>query len=294
MLLLPKFEYHEPQNIDDACLLLHQLKPDGKIIAGGTDVLVNLKTGKITPKALISIARLSGLSGIEQQGSKIWIGSQTIVSDLAENKLIRNKYPILSKAASTLGSPLIRNRATIGGNIVTARPAADLIPPLIALGATFELKCEEGTREVLLEEFLVGPGQTMIRENEILTRVILGEMPLLTGGDYIKLGHRKALEIAIVAVASIIILNQSKTIIQDAKVILSAVAPKAIHAVSAEQALRGEKPTRKLFEFAASRASEDCKPISDIRGGGEYRKEMVKVLTKRTLVNAFEEANRLK
>lgn len=293
MLLLPKFEYHEPENLDAACLLLNQLKTDGKIIAGGTDVLVNLKTGTITPKALISIARLLGLAGVEEQGSKIWIGSQTIVSDLVGNELIKNKYPILSKAASTLGSPLIRNRATIGGNIVTARPAADLIPPLIALGATVELKCDGGRREVLLEEFLVGPGQTMIRENEILTKVILGEMPLLTGGDYIKLGHRKALEIAIVAVASVIILNQSKTIIQDAKVILSAVAPKAIHAVSAEQALRGEKPTLKLFESAASRAKEDCKPISDIRGGSEYRKEMVAVLTKRTLANAFEEINKL-
>jgi carbon-monoxide dehydrogenase medium subunit len=115
-------------------------------------------------------------------------------------------------------------------------------------------------------------------------------MPLFTGGDYIKLGHRKALEIAIVAVASVIILDLSKKIIRDAKVILSAVAPKAIHAISAEQALRGEKPTIGLIEVAASLAMADCKPISDIRGGSEYRKEMVKVLTKRTLVNALEEA----
>ena len=199
MLLLPKFEYYEPENMGAACMLLHQLKSDGKIIAGGTDVLVNLKDGKIHPGHLISVARIPGLSGIEKKGTKVLIGSHTLAAMIAESELIREQFPILARAAAKLGSPLIRNRATIGGNIVTARPAADLIPPLMALGATIELRSKEGTRKLHLEEFLVGPGQTTINPNEILTKIMIPIAKPCSGGDYIKLGHRKALEIAIVA-----------------------------------------------------------------------------------------------
>lgn len=182
MLLLPKFEYYEPENMGAACTLLNRLKADGKIIAGGTDVLVNLKEGRSQTSHLISVARINGLSGIEKKGTKVVIGSHTLVAEIAESKLIKDQYPALAKAASKLGSPLIRNRATIGGNIVTARPAADLIPPLMALGATIELKSKEGSRTLHLEEFLVGPGQTTINPNEILTKVIIPEAKPFSGG----------------------------------------------------------------------------------------------------------------
>ncbi|HPX56126.1 MAG TPA: xanthine dehydrogenase family protein subunit M [Syntrophales bacterium] len=290
MLLLPEFEYYEPTDMDTAYSLLDQLKSDGKIIAGGTDVLVNLKEGKIHPGCLISIARISGLSAIEKKGTEVVIGSQTLAAAIAESELIRVEFPILSHAASKLGSPLIRNRATIGGNIVTARPAADLIPPLMALGATIELRSKGGTRTLHLEEFLVGPGQTTINPNEILTKIVIPEAKPFSGGDYMKLGHRKSLEIAIIAVASVLTLDETGKTIKDAKVILSAVAPKAIHAVSAENELIGAEPTPELFEAAAVRAMSDCSPISDIRGGSEYRKEMVKVLTGKTLLNALDAA----
>jgi carbon-monoxide dehydrogenase medium subunit len=290
MLLLPKFEYYEPENMGAACMLLHQLKSDGKIIAGGTDVLVNLKDGKIHPGHLISVARIPGLSGIEKKGTKVLIGSHTLAAMIAESELIREQFPILARAAAKLGSPLIRNRATIGGNIVTARPAADLIPPLMALGATIELRSKEGTRKLHLEEFLVGPGQTTINPNEILTKIMIPIAKPCSGGDYIKLGHRKALEIAIVAVASAITLDKTSGTIKEARIILSAVAPKAIHALSAEKKLIGAKPSLELFESAAVQAMSDCSPISDIRGGSEYRQDMVKVLTERTLVNAFNAA----
>jgi len=289
MQLLPKFEYYEAEDIDSACSLMSRFQSDGKIIAGGTDVLVNLKEGKIHPANLISVSKISGLSGIMEQDSHIVIGSHTLVSTLAEDRLIKGEFPMLAKAASNLGSPLIRNRATIGGNIVTARPAADLIPPLMALGATIELKSLDGTRNLTLEEFLVGPGQTTIRNDEILTKVILPETAPYSGGDYIKLGHRKSLEIAIVAVASFIKLDKDGMTIQDAKVILSAVAPKAIHAVSVEKALIGAKATAEVFETAALKAISDCRPISDIRGGSEYRRDMVAALTRKTLLKAFKE-----
>jgi carbon-monoxide dehydrogenase medium subunit len=292
MLLLPKFDYHEPESMKSAFALLSGLKANAKIIAGGTDVLVNMKKGLISPKYLISLAKMEELFVLEPRKKSTAIGSHVIVSELAESAFLWKNFPVIAKAASVLGSPLIRNRATIGGNIVTARPAADLPPALMAVGAKVELKSKKGRREVGIDEFFLGPGKTVIRPDEILTKIIVNELPPFTGGDYIKLGHRKALEIAIVAVASRITLDKPQGVIRNARIILSAVAPQAIHAVSAERILINEKPTEKLIERAATLAMQDCRPITDIRGGEEYRKEIVKVLVKRTLVNAVRAVNR--
>lgn len=294
MLLLPKFDYHEPGNMQSALALLSSLKSNAKIIAGGTDILVNMKKGIITPKYLISLSKIKDLFVLEPRKKGVAIGSHVIASDLAGSDFLWRKFPVIAKAASVLGSPLIRNRATIGGNIVTARPAADLPPALMAVGAKVELKSKKGKREINIDEFFLGPGKTVIRPDEILTRIIVNELPPFTGSDYIKLGHRKTLEIAIVAVASRITLDKPQGIIKNARVILSAVAPLAIHAVSAERILINEKPTEKVIERAATLAMQDCKPITDIRGGAEYRKEIVKVLVKRTLMNAVKEVNRKK
>ena len=294
MLLLPKFDYQEPENMQSALSLLSSLKANAKIIAGGTDILVNMKKGLVSPKYLVSLANLKDLFVMEQRKKGIVIGSHVIVSELAESGFLWKSFPVIAKAASVLGSPLIRNRATIGGNIVTARPAADLPPAIMAVGAKVELKSKKGKREVNIDEFFLGPGKTVIRPDEILTRIIVNELPPFTGSDYIKLGHRKALEIAIVAVASRITLNKPQGVIKNARIILSAVAPQAIHAVSAERILMNEKPTEKLIERAATLAMQDCRPITDLRGGAEYRKEIVKVLVKRTLLNSVKAVNRKK
>ena len=290
MHLLPRFDYYEPRDMVEACRLLSEMKGSARIIAGGTDILVNMKKGLLSPKCLVSIGKIPGISEIEPQNGGISIGAHLIIEKLVEFDLIKKKLPILSKAASVLGSPLVRNRATIGGNIVNARPAADLPPPLIAMGAKVKLKSRRQEREVALEKFFKGPGQTVLKPGEILTRIVIDEMPPFTGGDYIKLMHRRSLEIAIVAVAARITLDGPDGVIKDAKIVLSSVAPKAIHAVRAQKALIGEKPTAKLFEHAAKIASGECTPIDDIRGGAEYRCAMVDVLTKRTLTGALMEA----
>lgn len=292
--MLPKFDYHEPENMKSALALLSSLKSNAKIIAGGTDILVNMKKGIISPKYLISLAKIKELFVLEPRKKGVAIGSHVIAGNLAESDFLWKKFPVIAKAASVLGSPLIRNRATIGGNIVTARPAADLPPALMAVGAKIELKSKKGKREVSLDEFFLGPGKTVIRPDEILTRIIVNELPPFTGSDYIKLGHRKTLEIAIVAVASRITLDKPQGVIKNARIILSAVAPQVVHAVTAERILINEKPTEKIIERAATLAMQDCRPITDIRGGAEYRKEIVKVLVKRTLINAVKAVNRKK
>jgi CO/xanthine dehydrogenase FAD-binding subunit len=289
MRLLPKFDFYEPESISEACKVLAQLKSKGKIIAGGTDILVNMKKGVISPKYLVSLGKIPELSGIEPVKGGVAIGANVIISKVAEFNLLKKKFSVLSKAASVLGSPLIRNRATIGGNLVNARPAADMPPPLMVMGAKVVLVCKGSKREVSLDNFFVGPGKTKIKPNEILTKIIINDVPPYTGWDYLKLMHRDAVEIAIVAVAVRITLDKPNGIIKNAKVILSSVAPRAIHSVSAEKALVGEKPTENLFKKAASLASTDCTPIDDIRGGAEYRCAMVEALTNRALLASLKQ-----
>jgi CO/xanthine dehydrogenase FAD-binding subunit len=290
MLMLPRFDYYEAGDLEEACSLLRQMGDGARIIAGGTDLLVNMKRGRLSPKYLVSVAKIPGLSEIRPHEGGLAIGSHVTASQLAESRPVRKQWPLLLKGASLLGSPLIRNRATIGGNIVTARPAADLPPPLLAMRAAVKLDSGRSRRSMPLDDFFVGPGETMIEPDEILTEITLHDPAPFTGGDYRKLMQRNALEIAIVGVAVSITLDKPDGIIKDATVILSSVAPKAIHALSAEELLVGEKPAVKLLDRAAVLASGDCTPITDIRAGAEYRCAMVEALTRDALKTALKEA----
>jgi carbon-monoxide dehydrogenase medium subunit len=289
MLLLPKFDYEEPKSLQEALRIFSELKGQAKVIAGGTDLIVNMKKGAIAPACLVSRKR-AGLNGMDTKKAAIEIGSHVTVSELASSGIIAGSVPILKKAALSLGSPLVRNRATIGGNIVTARPAADLPPALMVLGAKVELKSRGKKRTEPLDGFFKGPGMTVMEDDEVLTKISIPAIPPFTGADYAKLGHRATLEIAIVAVASRITLDGPDGRIKDARIVLSAVAPTAVHAVSAERILAGERPSQELLAEAARLAINDASPIDDIRGGALYRRDMVGVLTKRSLSRALEDA----
>ncbi len=290
MLLLPRFDYEEPGSLQEALRIFSELQGKAKVIAGGTDLLVNMKKRTFVPGCLVSLRRVGSLQRVERKKAFVEIGSHMTVSELAMSDVITGMFPVLARSASSLGSPLIRNRATIGGNIVTARPAADLPPALMVLGAKVELKRKGKKRTLPLDRFFKGPGSTVIGKDEVLTKIIIPETAPFTGGDYIKLGHRAALEIAIVAVASRITLDRPGGVIKDASIVLSAVAPTAVHAVGAEEMLVGARPSDKLFAEAAKLAMDDSSPIDDIRGGAGYRRDMVGALTKRTLLGALNAA----
>jgi CO/xanthine dehydrogenase FAD-binding subunit len=289
-MLLPKFEYHEPKTLDEATGLMGEIGGEASILAGGTDLLVNMKTGKASPRHVVSLCRIGELKEAKREHGSLTIGACVTVADLRELEEIRTDFRGLSKGAGSLGSPLIRNLATLGGNLVTARPAADLPPPLISYGATILLKKQTGERTLPLEEFFKGPGETIIEPGEILCSVLLREPPLYSGGGYVKLGMRRALEISLVNVAAFFALDGPSGPIQEARVVLGAVAPTAIRSFFAEQVLIGERPDEALFEKAGEAAMNDAKPIDDFRGSAEYRREMVKVLTKKALGRAYEEA----
>jgi CO/xanthine dehydrogenase FAD-binding subunit len=261
--------------------------------AGGTDLLVAMKEGRISPpRVLVSLNKIKGISGItqDQKGGSV-IRAGTTIGEIQESPIIRQEMPLLSEAAGLLGSPQVRNRATLGGNICNASPAADMVSPLIALGASCKWIGPEGEGKGLLEHFFVGPGMTVLKAGEILWEVEIPSKGSSGLGVYAKLGRRKGMEIAIVNLAIFVEFAQDETC-REAKIVLGSVSPKAVRARKAEAFLVGNPLTPERIEKAGKSAASECAPISDIRASSDYRKEMVDVLVKKTLREVLQRKNK--
>jgi len=308
---LPKFDVFLPDTLAEAYEILERYSADETaILAGGTDLLVDIrrpiipahlprcsgcdpKTGapiaqkKSCPKFLVSLARISELKGISVTDDEISIGSLTTITELAESDIVRQHLTALAEGAENLGSPLVRNRGTFGGNICNARPAADTLIPAYALSAKLELVSGNGKRLLPLEDFITGPGRTIIAPGDILTRIIFPKYDGKCGSSCRKLANRKALEISIVNAASFIRVDAEKRKIIEAKISMGAVGPTPILAVKAAEFLIGSEPSLENFTKAGTIAAGECRPITDHRGSALYRIESVKVLVRRALENAF-------
>lgn len=288
-MLLPRFNYHAPTSLAEAIEMMAQFKAKARVLAGGTDLLVNLKKRKDRAEEVISLGRLSDLKGLEVRAGGLKIGSLTTAAELATLRSDLVAISGLAEAAGVLGTPLVRNRATIGGNLVSARPAADLAPPLLCLEAKLTLAGPRGDRQVPLADFFKGPGQTIIEPEEILTEVVIPAFGPGCGGAYLKLAARRALEISIVGVAAFLCLDGQGTI-KKARVFLAAVGPTPLRAASAEDLLLGERPKGEadpIFHGAGLRAAGEARPIDDFRASAEYRRHMTEVLTRRALAAAW-------
>ena len=259
------------------------------LLAGGTDLLVKMKNRELQPQNIVSLAELEEIKQINVTGNKISIGACCTISQLAESAVIRSTYLALSSAAESLGSPAVRNLGTIGGNIATASPAADLPPALTAYGAKARLKRKDQERFLPLEKIFCGPGATRIGKDEILADLHLENPSERSGAGFFKLGHRKALQCSIINGACYLAINTQSGEIETARVVLGAVAPTLVRASTTENLLLGEKPGEKLFLEASREAVRDCSPIDDLRGSAEYRRDMIQVLTGRILYTALEE-----
>ena len=213
-----------------------------------------------------------------------------VAAALSRHELLRDRFTPVALAAGRLGAPMIRNRATIGGNLVNARPAADLSPACMVLNATLKLKSASHEREVSVNEFFRGPGDAAIEPNELMTAINMETPPPWSGGAYIKLGARKTLEISMVNVATLITLLSPDGPIADARIALGAVAPTPVRAYGAEEFLIGQQPSEELFRKAGEVGVGLCSPITDHRGTMEYRCMMIEVLIKRSLTQALERA----
>jgi carbon-monoxide dehydrogenase medium subunit len=292
MMRLPKFEYHDPLTLAGACQIMSELGETARPLAGGTDLLVNLKKGALSIDHVVSLSRIQELRQISRSGDRTEIGACVTVAEMAKSSDILTPFQGLKMGAENLGSPLIRNRATPGGNILSARPAADLPLPLMAYGAEVVLQKTSAERTVSLDDFFKGPGETLAEPDEILSRILLKQPPPNSGACYLKLGIRKATEIAIVNVATFIALEDGGKTIKSARIVLGAVAPVPIRSTSAEKILKGERPAEGLFTKAAESAVTDTLPIDDYRASADYRRAMVAVMTKRALTQAYEEAKK--
>ncbi len=279
-MILSEIRFHSPQSLAEVFKLLGELKK-ARIVAGGTDLIVDIKQGLREARDIISLHKIEELKGIEKKDKKIRIGAMVTVQDIISSSLIDQYIPALVGAARSMASYQIRSMATIGGNISSAVPSADLPPSLITAEATVELQCSESSREVSLSEFFRGPRETICKSGELLTFIFVPFPPPNTGISYQKFALREANALAVASVASRLTLKDGK--IDRAAIVLGAVAPTPVEALKASEFLSGKEPSQSLFEEASLMAKEEAKPISDIRGSIWYRKELIQILTVRAL-----------
>lgn len=286
---LPDFDYYAPDSLAETCTLLDRFGPQAKILAGGTDVISKMKSGILSPEILISIKKLESLKNIEYVAGKgVVIGARATHNDLVNSPILNDRYLSVSEAAHHMASNQIRNIGTVGGNLCNAVPSADLPPILIALGAEITLIGPQGERTMLLEDFFTGPMKTLIAHNEILTEIVIPDQSA-TGSHYIKFGLRRSGALAVVGIAVAVTVNEG--IINEVKIAIGAAAPTPIRARKAEEHLRGKTISDELISAAGLIASQESKPISDIRGSAEYRRDLVRVFTRRALRRAINEGH---
>ena len=286
---MKRFDYYEPETLKEAVTLLGRHNGQASILAGGTDLLIEIKEQIRFPEFVINIKKIPGLDHLTyEDGVGLRIGALVTARAVETSPVIIEKYAGLAQAVIELGSIQIRNRATVIGNLCRASPSADTPPPLIADGASVTIFGPAGERELPLEDFFTGPGQTVLANDEILKEVAVPSPPPRAGKVYIKHGRRKALELATVGVA--VAVNLKGEVCEHIQIVLGAVAPTPIRARTAEDTLRGTVIDEKAIEAAAHAAMEESRPISDVRSSAEYRREMVRVLTGRAVRRALDSA----
>ncbi len=284
---MKSFEYIAPKDISQAFNSLEKFGEESQLIAGGTDLLVQLKQGHLAPKVLIDLKKISGLSGIRfEKSTGLHIGALTTVAEIESSKIIRVQSAVLFQAAGLLGSVQVRNKATIGGNICRAAPSGDLIPPLLVLNSKVIIKSINGERVVDLEDFFLGSGKTTLKKNEILTEILVPPPKVAGDGVYIKHGRRKSMDLAVVGVAVFLSLNPESFLCERFRLALASVAPVPMRAYEAEIVLHGNKVTESLIDSCADAAMKTCNPISDVYGEEWFKRELVKVLVSRAIKNA--------
>ena len=278
----PTFSYHRPTTIAEACEILAR-EPGAAVLAGGTDLMVHLRQpwrGK-RPPTVVNLKRIPGLTTIEAMERVVRLGALTSLTALIEHPVIQEEYPVLPFTARYMGSPAIRNLATVGGNLCNASPAADFPPVLLALDAEVEIAGRDGERRLPLEEFFRGPGQMALRPGELLTWVEFSRRRPVRPIRYERLDVRRAMDIAIAGAALAVDLAGSR--VRGARVALCAVAPTPLRVRDAETVLVSEGLTDAAIGRATELGMAAARPISDVRATAEYRREMVGTLVRRGL-----------
>lgn len=274
-----QFNYISPKNKEEALRILKEEGVNACIVAGSTNVLPDIKIKKLSPKILIDITAIQELKGIDKKKDKICIRPLTTIAELINSELILKEGKILIQTAQEFADPLVRNNATIGGNLVTASPAADMAVPLLTLDALIKIESIKQKREVKLKDFFLEPGKTVLHDDEMIVGIEFEQNDINKNGYFIKLGQRKAMAIAIAGLALNLEVKQNKII--QIRIAMGSVAPMPIRLIVVEEFLKDKEINNKLVEEAMDRVREEVEPISDIRASAEYRRYISGILFKR-------------
>ncbi|MCG2759158.1 MAG: xanthine dehydrogenase family protein subunit M [Desulfobacteraceae bacterium] len=278
-------EYLRAVNLQNALDMAERYRP-GIFVAGCTNVIPNMRANAISPKFLIDLSRIDELAGIKEEDDEISIGAATTISKILESELIKKHASILWSAAGMLGNPLTRNRATVGGNLADASPAADTAPPLLALEATVHTaQPKGGGRSIPLDQFFVNPKETVLAVDELITRISFVKPKALSKGWHTKLGLRNAMAISVVSIA--LMLEMEGNICRKARIALGSLAPKPVRAYLTEKELEGKEITDEVLRQCANTADHEISPISDIRASAEYRRLVTATLLMRSIREAI-------
>ena len=276
---MSQFKYISPKTKEEALEILQEKKSDACIVAGCSNVLPNIRDKEINPKLLVDITNIEQLKGIYRKEAKIFLGPLTTINELIYSEIIFKEYNVLIQAAEQFADPLVRNNATIGGNLVTASPAADMAVPLLTLDALIKIENVREKREVKLKEFFLGPGKTVLQDDELIVGIEFEQSDINKNGYFVKLGQRKAMAIAIVSLALNLKVKQNKII--QIRIAMGSVAPMPIRLTEVEEFLKNKEIKNGLIEEVINKISEEVNPISDIRASEEYRRYISGILFKR-------------
>ena len=284
------FQYHAPTTVGEATALLARLGEEAKVLSGGQSLIPLMKLRLASPVHVVDINGIPGLSGIRESDGVLRIGALTRESDLEESELIRTRYPLLHDTSKVIADPVVRNLATIGGNLAHGDPANDHPATMLALGAEVIAIGTKGERRIAIGSFFTGPFATSLKPDEILVEIRIPQPVAKSGGAYLKL-ERKVGDFATAAVAAQLTLGASGACDQ-VGIGLTNVGLTPIKATKAEAALKGKAPDETAIKRAAELAAEASEPSEDLRGSVEYKRDLVRVLTARALRRAVERAQR--
>jgi aerobic carbon-monoxide dehydrogenase medium subunit len=285
-----RFEMAMPGSVDECLTVLAQRGSEAKLVAGGTDLLPQMKNGVTRPGCVVDISRLSELRSIALDASGgLRLGAAVAARQIERDARLSKAFPSLVESAALVGSIQIRNLATVGGNLCNAAPSADMAPPLIVLEAEAVIAGPNRRRRVPLATFFEGVRKTVLGPDELLIELMVPAPGPRSGGHYLRHTPRRELDIAVVGVASQITLSNG--VCGKARIALASVAPTPVRATAAERVLEGQPLTKERIEEAATLAVEAARPISDQRGSVDFRKHLVRVLTRRTLTTALARAS---
>ncbi len=279
--------FYTATTVDEALTLIGD-GSDARLVAGGSDLIVQTRHGNALSGSVVAIHRIAALRGIDASGD-LTLGALTSHAEIAADSAIRTHWTALADASALVGSHATRNVGTIGGNVMNASPAMELGGPLMVFGATVTLRSSAGTRSVPIEELWTGPGTTSAQPGEICLDVSVPPLPAHTGSAYVRLEYRRAMEIAIVGASACVTLDDDG-VVAAAKVALTALAPTIIRSPSAEAAIIGTIGDDASLAAVAAGASADANPISDLRANENYRRAMAGVIAKRAVAVAAQRA----